>query len=336
MTNPVPETFSSSADYPAASTPSRVATSRISEPAFSPLGKEAKDFVFLSKAKNLPPWAKKLKDPTWTDTPIASFKYVDDSANVEKLNLRAEPQVESAEGTLKKLYPKKTNELLEHIATKAKQRGMLVNEAKTTLMCFSAAISFKTSTEISFQGVQVNGQREVKLLGVTLDEKCSFAKHAITVKNKLRAKLWALAKLKKAGMKETDLVRTYKNLIRPAAEHAVPAWHSMLSAEQSEWIERQQTQSLKNIFGMGISAEKMRKKAGLPLLSTRREEACLKFAKKSIVNKRTEGWFTERQTPRYARRNSVTYNTYHEPIAQTDRFRSSPKNYLRRLLNRNL
>ena len=110
--------------------------------ALSPLEREVAYFVFLPKAKNIPPWAKKQKDPTWVDAPITSFKYVDDSANVEKLNLRAEPRVQTTDGTFKKLVPQKTNELLEHIASKAQECGMIVNEAKTTLMCFSAATSF--------------------------------------------------------------------------------------------------------------------------------------------------------------------------------------------------
>ena len=263
------------------------------------------------------------------------MKYVDDSANLDKINLKAEPLLQDGQINIKKVVPKRTSELLNHIARKAHDQGMLINEAKTTLMCFTAANSYKTNTELTLQGTTIAGKNQIKLLGVTLDNKCRFGKHAVQVKNKLRAKSWALAKLKKHGMEEADLIKAYKNLIRPAAEYATPVWHSLLTAGQSDLIERQQTQCLKNIYGMGISAKKMRERAQLPLLSTRREEASLKFAKKSLSNARTKDWFRRRDTPRFKRRSSVSYNEFFEPTARTDRYRHSPKNYLRRLLNQN-
>ena len=59
--------------------------------------------------------------------------------------------------------------------------------------------------------------------------------------------------------------------------------HSLLTAEQAASLEKQQTQEFKKyIYGNGRSARKMREEAGLELLSTRRREACLHFAKKIL------------------------------------------------------
>ena len=49
----------------------------------------------------------------------------------------------------------------------------------------------------------------------------------------------------------------------------------MISQEQSDLLERQQAQSLKNIYGLGLSASKMRDRAGLRTLSERRID-CMK------------------------------------------------------------
>ena len=73
---------------------------------------------------------------------------------------------------------------------------MIVNESKTTLVCFSAAKTFVPKVKITLDGVDVTSTNKVKLLRVTLASNCSFLKHAITVKNKLRAKSWMLSKLK--------------------------------------------------------------------------------------------------------------------------------------------
>ena len=65
----------------------------------------------------------------------------------------------------------------------------------------------------------------------------------------------------------------------------------MITAKQSEHLERQQTQALRNIFGQAISAKKMRDKANLPLLSSRRRAACLSFATRNLANPRCRDWF---------------------------------------------
>ena len=57
-------------------------------------------------------------------------------------------------------------------------------------------------------------------------------------------------------MLSKDLVQAYKSTIRPAAEYASPVWHSSTNVSQSEFLERQQTQALKNIYGVGTSAKK--------------------------------------------------------------------------------
>lgn len=79
---------------------------------------------------------------------------------------------------------------------------MVVNEKKTTLMYFAAVNSYQARAKLTLAGAEIKSQDKVKLLGVTINKKCAFGEHALDVKNKLRAKTWALGKLKKAGMTE--------------------------------------------------------------------------------------------------------------------------------------
>ena len=226
-----------------------------------------------------------------------------------------------------------TRQLLEHVKKNAEKKGLKVNEQKTGLMCISAARSFQASVTIDYNGQEVKGQETMKVLGVTLDSDCSFRTHVDNVSKKLRSRTWALGKLRKKGMKTNDLVRAYQSTIRPCAEYASPAWHSLLTINQSEQIERQQTQALKNIYGVGMSARKMRLDSGIDRLYVRREKACKKFAEKNLTNPRCDGWFSTRGQPSYPRRAGTTYRTFREPNSRTDRHRNSPINYARRLLN---
>ena len=61
-------------------------------------------------------------------------------------------------------------------------------------------------------------------------------------------------------MSEKDMLTAYKTHIRPVVESNSVIIQSMMSAEQSEILERQQTLALRMIYGPGISARKMRER----------------------------------------------------------------------------
>ena len=161
----------------------------------------------------------------------------------------------------------------------------------------------------------------------------SFRSHVENIASKCRAKSWILGHLRKKGLKEDKLVTTYKTLIRPSIEYAAPAWHSLLTAGQAAVLKRQQVQSLRNIYGYGLSVDKLRKKANIHLLSTRRERISKMFAVKCLSNERSAHWFKKRPVPMYSRRQGVNYPTYRENLARTDRQKNTPMNYLVRKLN---
>ena len=101
-----------------------------------------------------------------------------------------------------------------------------------------------------------------------------------------------------------------------------------MSDEQDEILERQQSHTLKLIFGPGISAGKMREKAGIPTLRQRRVELCDKFAGKAIKDPRFSRWF-----PLRSGRPTRTSVKYEEKYARCDRLKDSPLFFMRRRLN---
>ena len=329
----VQEHLTRSDDFPTVSTPTRVSTG-MGLPNLSPIVGQELEFTLLPRIANIPPWLKKKTEKAWTQKPLLEVKYVDDGINAEVINMKECPLMLLGEEKFKETHAHDTAQLLEHIRLNAESKGMKVNEKKTALMCVSAARSYDARVKLNFNGQTVTGRDSLKILGVTLDKDCSFTSHVNNLSKKLRKKTWALTRLRKKGMSEDDLVQAYKTLIRPTAEYASPVWHSLITVGESEFLERQQTQALRNIYGTALSARRMRLKSDLERLWTRREEACRKFAQKNVTNPRCNGWFIPRQPPRYARRASTSYNEYYEPLSRTDRHRNSPINYARRLLNR--
>ena len=74
-----------------------------------------------------------------------------------------------------------------------------------------------------------------------------------------------------------------KMMIRPAIEYGAAVYHSSLTDEQDEALEKLQTQALKAIYDPYLSGRKLREEAGI---STLRERICLKFAAKCATSPR--------------------------------------------------
>ena len=120
----------------------------------------------------------------------------------------------------------------------------------------------------------------------------------------------------------------YKTVIRPVAEYSSVVYHSQMTDEQNEILERQQNHILKLIYGPRISAGKMREMSGLPTLRQRRIELAEKFAAKAAGSTRISAWCPLRRG-----RATRTTQKYEETFARCERLRNSPIHYLRRRLN---
>ena len=147
-----------------------------------------------------------------------------------------------------------------------------------------------------------------------------------------RSRTWALSKLRRAGFSKSELVKFYCGAIRPVAEYATPAFHSLIPGYLAAALERQQTQALKNIYGPELSASEMRRRAGIETLQKRRETATLKFAEKAAKSPRFSRWFPLRSVGTNARA-TRSARPYQEVVSRTDRNKNSPVNYMRRILN---
>ena len=108
----------------------------------------------------------------------------------------------------------------------------------------------------------------------------------------------------------------YTTIIRPVADYACVMYHSSLTDQQDEELDRLQNNALKCIFGP-MSGRKLREAAGVTTLRKRREEMCDKFALKLVDNPQFGHWFPIKQTR--ASRRSGKQEIYLEEKARCDR-----------------
>ena len=122
-----------------------------------------------------------------------------------------------------------------------------------------------------------------------------------------------------------------KLFIRSRAEYMSVVWHSSLTATESHKIENIQKTSLKIILGDNYdSYQSSCDLSGLLMLSARRENRCLAFAKRCLSNPQTKDMFPlTTQGPQHLRNpEKFVVNR-----ARTENYRKSAVPYCQRLLN---
>jgi hypothetical protein len=166
----------------------------------------------------------------------------------------------------------------------------------------------------------------IKLLGFHFDSTPTVRAQVEAIEQKTKRRMWILRHLRNFGFSQEELVQVYSAQIRSVVEFCSVVYHSLLTSEQADALERLQYQCLKCIYGYGDSYRSLRERSGLELLSERRVKA--KFTQKCLSGTYARWFPLNRATQRTRRRNK-----YKETFARCDRLRNTPIFYMRRRLN---
>ena len=222
--------------------------------------------------------------------------------------------------------------MFRHLVRAAEDIGMVVNAKKTSMICVSDSLSYTADAFIlDADGERIGCQDTIKALGMHFSNRPTMDAQVASISRRIRSRYWTLRNLKNSGFTNEELVTVYKTIIRPVADYGAVVYHSSLTDEQDEALDRLQNGALKCIFGP-LSGRKLRDLAGVTTLRSRREELCDKFAAKMASNPQFAGWFPLKTT-RASTRTTGKQEIYLEERARCDRLKNSPKFYFRRRLN---
>ena len=204
----------------------------------------------------------------------------------------------------------------------------MLNVGKCAVMQCSFSKSCPPVPTVRADGQVVPIVSSLTLLGVTLMPTLKWDLHIDSLVSKANSRRYFLAVLRRAGVALEDLVLFYTTYIRPVLEYASPAWHPGLSTKLSDKLESAQRLCLRSILPHQSYREAL-VSTGLALLSARREEICLTFARSSYRSFRD--WFPES-------RHLSGYDLRHPRILisepqRTSCFRKSPIIFMTSLLN---
>lgn len=219
--------------------------------------------------------------PCWFKHDPWTIKYVDDLSGGQTNYLPETPSVISTNKESKVIHAEECEELFKIVQRNAANVNMKVNNEKTNPLCTSTNQALSTSSFVELDGTKIESKPTMKVLGFMMNDSCSMAANNAYIKKKFGARIWTITHLKKAKIKQDDLIRIYAASIRPIIMYAAQAYHFMLTEEQSEELERLQRIALRRIFHSGTSYRSALESSGLPGLSDFRREICHKFAKKT-------------------------------------------------------
>ena len=173
---------------------------------------------------------------------------------------------------------------------------------------------------------------ETKLLGVIVSDDLSWDKNTLSLVQRANARMRILHKLVAFDVPTSDLVLIYMLYIRSVLEQSCPVWHSSLTVENSQDLERVQKNALKIILqDEYLCYTDAMKTLGLQSLSERRDELCLRFAKSCVQNESTRDMFPLNSNTTHAEtRNPEKFEVF---PTRTERFKRSAIPYMQRLLN---
>ena len=210
---------------------------------------------------------------------------------------------------------------------------MRINEAKCNYMIFTRSTDF--ATRLSINGNTIDRVQFSKLLGLWISEDLSWSKNCQEICKKAFSRISMITKLKYVGVSIEDLLDIYILFIRSVTEYCSVAFHSSLTQEQSDKLEKVQKTSLKIILSESyVSYSAALEMCGLQTLSNRRQKRCLDFAIKSVKHDRNSRMFPRNlvTSERYVRYREI----FHVNFAKTSTYKKSAIPFYQRMLNSHL
>ena len=271
------------------------------------------------------------------------FKFVDDLTILEIVNLltigissfNTKHEVPNDIGEDNLYIPPenlKSQEYLDTINSWTINQKMKINQTKTKTMIFNQTNLYQFNTRLKINNETLDTVEETKLLGTIITNDLKWDLNTRNIVKKAYARMELLKKLVKFQPPQNDLKQVYIAYIRSLLEQSCTVWHSSLTVENSNDLERIQKVALKIILKEHYkNYEHALKEIDLETLKTRREHLCLKFAQKCLKNPKMAKLFPpNNKTHSMKTRESEHFQVNH---ANTERLKQSPILYMQNLLN---
>ena len=220
---------------------------------------------------------------------------------------------------------------LNKVAEWTKKSKMELNAEKSKYMIINFTENYQFSTRLYLDSKPLEQVRETKLLGVLINDDLSWHSNTQSLVKKANSRMMILHNLASFSLPIDEMVEIYVLYIRSVVEYSAVVWHSSLTLEDSNAIERIQKIALRIILQDQYSDyQHALKSVGLQTLHERRENLCIKFATQCVRK--------EKMSDMFPLNKKIVNTREHERFfvqpAFTDRLKNSAIPHMQRLLNK--
>jgi hypothetical protein len=271
----------------------------------------------------------------------AKFKFIDDLSVLEMINLvmsgiscyNFKQHVASDIGTHGQYLPiinVQSQNHLDKISNWTQDKQMALNRNKTKYMVVNFTKKFKFNTRISLENTLLEEVSTCKLLGLTFNNQLSWQENTQNIIKRANTRMLILHKLFEFNLPIEEMINIYTLFIRSVAEYSSVVWHSSITEEESNNIERVQKIALRIILNEDYSDyASALEMSGLLTLRERRKNLSLNFAKKCLRSDKSQDLF-----PLNVKNvNTRPHEKFFVTPARTERLARSTIPYLQKLLN---
>ena len=271
------------------------------------------------------------------------FKFIDDLTVLEIINLltvgiscfNIKQQVASDLATHNQFIDPeelKSQKYLDQINQWTKEQKMKINEKKTKFMIFNFTQNYQFSTRLKIKKQPIEMIEHTRLLGTVVQNNLSWDMNTKELIRKANACMELLRKVSSFSPGIEDLKTIYIMYVRSILEHSAPVWHSSLTKENKDDLERVQKTALKVILGGKFKTYKNALDLlDMQTLDERREQLCLNFAKRAAKHPKLMHLFP--MNPKSHQMNTRNVGKYKVQYAHTERLRKSAIIYMQNMLN---
>ena len=213
------------------------------------------------------------------------------------------------------------------------RQKMKINEKKTKCMIFNYTKKYQFTTRLSINNHPVEVIKSTRLLGTIVQDNLCWDLNTKEIVRKANARMELLRKVAAFCDNQEELKNIYILFVRSILEQSATVWHSSLSEENRNDLERVQKTALKVIMGQKYhSYRNALNKLNLENLNDRREILCLNFAQRSSKHPTMKKMFPlNKKTCKMSTRNPEEFKVQY---AINERLKNSPIIYMQNLMNR--
>ena len=222
------------------------------------------------------------------------FKFVDDLSTLEIINLltvglssfnmrNQVPNDIPVHGQFIDGNKLKSQDYLNKLNQWSENQRMIINQKKTKAMVFNFTDNFQFSTRIQLKNENIEFVNQMKILGTIINQNLSWDENCQHLIKKVNARMQLLRNVKSFGASHDEMVHLWTVFCRSVLEQSCAVWHSSLTQENEEDLERTQKSFCKLVLKENyISYDNALFKLNMETLKERRANLQLKFAVSGI------------------------------------------------------